>query len=221
MNVRRRAISLAATGTALGASLLAYPFLPRRVATHFRWDGRPDRHTGRGVATLRTPALMAGIAILNQRLGAWPGGSDREDTESGVQALGEAIDVAELGLLLNHVALLANGLSLPMDMQRVPRAICGVLLIALGNVLPKLPRNPIVGIRTPWTLAHPAVWERTHRLAGYLCVLAGLATLAAVPARGRVATRVPVLASLASASIAAAYSWVVYRQRSRPVGLQK
>jgi uncharacterized membrane protein len=35
--------------------------------------------------------------------------------------------------------------------------------------------NWFMGIRTPWTLANPDVWRRTHRVGGRVFVLAGLA----------------------------------------------
>jgi len=38
----------------------------------------------------------------------------------------------------------------------------------------KLRRNFWAGIRTPWTLTSDVVWERTHRLGGWLFVLTGL-----------------------------------------------
>lgn len=41
--------------------------------------------------------------------------------------------------------------------------------------------NLFVGIRTPWTLASEEVWYRTHRLAGWLFVLAGVVILAGSP----------------------------------------
>ena len=79
MNVRPGVLSFAAIGGAVVASLLTYPFLPRRLATHFRADGRPDRKSARAVAALRLPAVMAGIALLNESVGSWPGGNDRQD----------------------------------------------------------------------------------------------------------------------------------------------
>src|SRR5579859_3380432 len=150
MNVRPGALSFAASGAAVAASLLAYPFLPRRVATHFRADGRPDRESTRAVAALGLPAVMVGVVLLNESVGSWPGGGDREDGDSGARAREQAVDVVELGLLVNHLALLAYGLALPVDMERVPRAIYGAMLIGVGNVLPKVPRNALIGIRTPW-----------------------------------------------------------------------
>ncbi|MDQ2740682.1 MAG: DUF1648 domain-containing protein, partial [Chloroflexota bacterium] len=191
-----RSASLTATVTAAVASALAYPFLPNRVATHFDAEGRPDSFSSRTAAAVLFPAMMLGIQLLNDRLGTWPGGRDREDRDSGVRARDEAIALVELALLTAHLAILANAAGLPVDMRRLPRAVYGVLMIGLGNAMPKLPRNGLVGIRTPWTLADPAVWERTHRLGGYLVTAAGLASLASLPAGGKRAARLPTIATL-------------------------
>jgi uncharacterized membrane protein len=55
-----------------------------------------------------------------------------------------------------------------------------VLFAVMGNVMGKVQRNFWMGVRTPWTLASEAVWTRTHRLAAWLWVAAGLAGGAAV-----------------------------------------
>jgi uncharacterized membrane protein len=215
MTFPSRATSRAATVSAAVASVLAYPFLPARVATHFDADGKPDRYGSRASAAVTLPAVMLGMSVLNDRLGAWPGGHDREDVASGIRARDEAIALVDLALLPAHLAVLANGLGVPVDMSRVSRGVYGVLMIALGNVMPRLPRNGLVGIRTPWTLADPAVWERTHRVGGYLLTAAGLVSLASLPSAGRRAARLPVAAILGAVGLSAAYSLVAYTRRSR------
>ncbi len=52
----------------------------------------------------------------------------------------------------------------------------GALLIVLGDLLVKVKRNGLVGIRTPWSMASDEVWEKTHRLAR-VTVMAGGALL--------------------------------------------
>jgi uncharacterized membrane protein len=54
----------------------------------------------------------------------------------------------------------------------------GLLVAVVGNYLGKVPRNYMVGIRTPWTLCNDYVWERTHRFAAPLFVCGGLSLLA-------------------------------------------
>lgn len=62
----------------------------------------------------------------------------------------------------------------------VPHVLLGGLgasLALIGNYLGKIPKNYVVGIRTPWTLSSDYVWERTHRFAAPLFVVGGLALL--------------------------------------------
>lgn len=69
--------------------------------------------------------------------------------------------------------------SLGADLN-VPRALLGALGLALaliGNLLGKIPKNYVVGIRTPWTLTSEYVWERTHRCAAPLFMVGGLALM--------------------------------------------
>jgi len=44
----------------------------------------------------------------------------------------------------------------------------------MGNYFGKLKNNWFMGIRTPWTLSSPEIWDKTHRLGGKLFMLAGL-----------------------------------------------
>lgn len=53
-------------------------------------------------------------------------------------------------------------------------AICSVLFIILGNMLPKFRQNYFGGLRNPWTLDSETVWIRTHRLAGRMLFGAGI-----------------------------------------------
>lgn len=52
--------------------------------------------------------------------------------------------------------------------------LIGLLMCFLGNLMPKVPQNFFLGIRTPWTLNSKEIWHCTHRLSGYLYVIAGV-----------------------------------------------
>ena len=68
-----------------------------------------------------------------------------------------------------------------VSMGRVVSALVGLLFLFLGNLMGKVKPNFFMGIRNPWTLSDPDVWNRTHRLGGGLFFLAGLAAVVSAP----------------------------------------
>lgn len=54
--------------------------------------------------------------------------------------------------------------------------IC-LLFLIMGNMMGKIRHNYFFGIRTPWTLADPDVWNRTHRAGGWMYFVIGLVLL--------------------------------------------
>lgn len=60
----------------------------------------------------------------------------------------------------------------------VPTTLVGIILVLLGNVMPRIRPNSAIGIRTRWTLRDETVWMRTHRVGGYFLVVFGLTLVA-------------------------------------------
>ncbi len=112
-----------------------------------------------------------------------------------------------------HLILLVTLLGGPSWIGRAPSLLVGTLLVLVGNVLPRVRPNLMVGVRTPWTLGDEQAWARTHRWAGYALVAFGLVVLALGALAPQRAGRVVSLGtlSLAVALIAASY-WI--RRRS-------
>jgi uncharacterized membrane protein len=49
----------------------------------------------------------------------------------------------------------------------------GLFFILLGNILPKIRRNSIVGIRFSWTMTNDEIWRKVHYYGGIYTVAAG------------------------------------------------
>ena len=56
--------------------------------------------------------------------------------------------------------------------------LLGVIFIIIGNYLPKTKQTYTVGIRLPWTLDNEDNWNKTHRFAGFVWVVGGVAVFA-------------------------------------------
>ena len=53
----------------------------------------------------------------------------------------------------------------------------GVLLVVLGNIMPKMRRNALFGLRTKWSMANDTVWQKSQRFGGIASVIAGFAMM--------------------------------------------
>lgn len=191
---------------ALGAAF--YPRLPELVPTHWGLRGTADGFTPKPWGPFVIPLTMLATWLI---LLAVPRISPRGFGVESFRRAYAVIQVAVLAflLLLSALATLA-GAGFPVDVGRAAIGGTGLLFVVLGNFMGKLTRNFFVGIRTPWTLASEEVWHRTHRLAGKLFVLAGIATFASGLAGGGA---VPLVAAAAVASLVPAlFSYLLYRR---------
>jgi uncharacterized membrane protein len=167
----RKWIPLLIIAAAVVASAVVYPRLPETIPTHWNMDGQPDGWSGRAFGALITPVILLGMWALFRLLPAIdPRGANYAKFGGAFEAI---IDSLMLFLLGMHIVLLRAGLGYPVQIERIVPFGVGVLLIVIGNLLPRCRPNWFVGIRTPWTLSSDRVWEKTHRFGGRLFVAAG------------------------------------------------
>ncbi len=203
---RQLLLSLGVIALMLAASAWAWPRLPEVVAVHFGADGAANGWAPKLQAVLLLPALAAGITLLQALLYRFTGAA-------GPRQSGRAFGAVWSGVLLLlagvHGLLLAKALNQGLEMVNLIAVLLGVFFLVLGNYAGKIRHNFVFGVRTPWTLADPRVWDKTHRLFGWTTVLAGLVLIAAALAlrEGGQLTGVLVGAGVAPSVIATVYSW--------------
>jgi uncharacterized membrane protein len=196
------------TAATFVAVALAYHRLPDPMPTHWNGRGQADGWTPLPWGALLLPLLTLGVWGL---LALLPAISPRGFRLEPFRATYARLLVLLVGFfaLLDGVVL-ARAISGRSDLARLMPLLLGALLLGVGNYLGKTTPNFFVGIHTPWTLASPEVWRRTHRLGGWLFVGAGLVLLV-LGALGEHAGYV-VAVVLVAALVPAAYSFVLYRR---------
>lgn len=164
------------------------------------------------------PTAAATIYALHERL--WRRDFVRPHDRT-TEATFEAILLRILIFILAlHVMVLAGLLALQRDghgvivvLARAVPVLLGLALASVGNLLPRLRRNLVIGIRTHRALEDAGVWQRTNRAAGYVTVALGLLFVAAGlllplgPWMGGAAG----LATLVALAIVAGQAWRVER----------
>lgn len=53
----------------------------------------------------------------------------------------------------------------------------GLLLVFLGNLMPKATMNSVFGIRTSWSMSNDQVWQKTQRFGGYATLAFGFSLI--------------------------------------------
>jgi uncharacterized membrane protein len=182
-----------------------------QLPTHFDAAGNPDRYTDALPALLINPAILFVVSLL---FTAVPYIEPLQDKLEGSAPL---LTVAWIGMLalMPLVQLITAAPAYGWDLPPfLIMSAVGVLLIAMGNWLPKSRPGFFVGIRTPWTITDTDVWIATHRLAGKLFMLGGavmvIAPFLPLPPGARV---VLTLASiLVAALVPVVYSFLLWRR---------
>ena len=146
------------------------------LPAHWGVDGQPDMFLPRHWALLQMPAVIAAVWVIFWAIDRW-GNSERRQASTHVMNV--ALTAITALFVLIQVLVVLVGMGIAVDVVRGVLVGVALLQIALGNAMPKSQPNYVAGIRIPTTLADPANWQATHRLAGILMILGGLANLAA------------------------------------------
>ena len=199
-----RAIAVVAAGYLVG--LVAYPRLPGLFLD--------QRISARILVAFTLPTTALVIYSLFRSL--WI--HDRIRSGNGAfESTYHAIVLRVLLFVLALHVLVMMQLTGAMDGLRLPasRAVVvlfGVVLVAIGNLLPRTRPNVAVGVRTTRTLANAQLWQQVHRAGGYATV--GLGIVIALTGLVLTHETVGVVVS-AAALVAAATVFVSYRRHAR------
>lgn len=189
---------------------IVYPRLPAQVPVHWDLHGQADRFGSRLAGVTLMPLLMIGTWLLLRFL------PRIDPRRSNYEKFEDTYDLFVNSLVALFVVMqgvmLAAALGVRVSMARVVPALIGVLLIMLGNALPRARPNWWFGIRTPWTLSSDRVWMKTHRVGGYMMVLAGLVMLLAAAVQSAWTLMVAFAAVLAAGFGSLVYSYFAWKK---------
>ena len=160
--------------------LVAVPFvylaliwkeLPSEVPLHWNIQGEIDRYGSKAELWAIT-AVTSGliylifllVPIIDPKRKIHEMGAKYTQLKFAMVAI-----MSALGVVLLHMIKKGNDDSLSLVF-----IVIGLLISVLGNFMKTVRPNYFIGIRTPWTLENPAIWDKTHHLAGKLWFAGGL-----------------------------------------------
>jgi len=152
------------------AGVLLWDRLPEVMATHFGIDNQADGYSSKAFGVFGLPLMLVAI----EWIGAMVMASDPKKQNINPKLFTLGLWIVPAISLLGAAILYTYNLGREPDITFIMQLLLGVLLVVVGNYLPKARQSYTIGIRLPWTLADEENWNRTHRLGGYLWVAGGI-----------------------------------------------
>lgn len=157
------------------AAFVLYPNLPAIVPTHWNFRGEADGFSSRLFGAFLLPCIGVVFLVLFPVLRRL---DPKAENYAAFRTTWEWIQTAILGFMTYVFVVQMVATLRPAQSAMVGQYIVfgvGVLFVLLGNFMGKIRQNYFVGLRTPWSLADPEVWQKSQRIAGYAFVLGGIA----------------------------------------------
>ncbi|REH92041.1 hypothetical protein DOS68_02135 [Staphylococcus felis] len=151
--------------------LIALPFLPSSIPMQYNNNGDVNWSANRFVAFILSIAIMLFCYIVtNIKLA-----KDKDQNKfSNMKSLNNIINpLVQAFLYFIFLIIIFNALGVSISVNLFIPVLVGLLLIIIGNYLPKVPKNNSLGIRNKWTRENEFVWKKTHRFTALVYILIG------------------------------------------------
>jgi uncharacterized membrane protein len=191
------------------AGFIVYPQLPVVFVSHWNWAGQSNGTMNKFWGVFIVPLMMLIIA------GVWALLPHIDPIAPGFIGFRKVYNYFFLLIFafLAYLYVLTLGVNLGLQIQLTTLLLpaLAVLIFAIGALFPHLKRNWFIGIRTPWTISNDIVWNKTHKLGGWLFEIASLFILAAVFLPQTVAVWFILGSVLGATLISVVYSYIFFR----------
>lgn len=144
------------------------------VPVHWNIVGEPDFWVAAEWAMWIGPAevivIVISVLIMRAKL-------SEEEIEAGRHVTNAAISIALAAGLFMQSIIVFSANEVLFNVPQLASIFIGLVMLILGNYLPKSQINRVAGIRLPWTMNSQTVWVRTHHFAGKAFMIAGTVIL--------------------------------------------
>ncbi len=184
--------SLAALPTIVTA--VALKFMPDTVPLHYNFAGEIDRW-GSKYEHFLMPALLIVFVVLMQvityfqekKIEDEPTPREQASRRNNIKVVRIVTIVFEIfWLILICWMLWTSKENANIETAQTATNIgqfiwiaLGILLVVIGNILPKSRMNSLVGIRTEWSMYNEETWSKSNRFGGIVLMVTGIAMVIA------------------------------------------
>ena len=172
---KKALVSIAILLANLVASFIFILQLPEQVPIHFDVNMVCDRTGSRWICIILPAVMTALLSVLNFAA------SKSKNREKNMRMTDLWMSLCTFIVIITNWFILflvksGNNIGDTLNssaMWLLP-ALCGAVFTVIGNYLPTLKQNHVIGYRIMWTLNNAQCWKLTHQFAGKFTFAAGL-----------------------------------------------
>ena len=155
------------------AGLILWNQLPEQIPTHWNASGEVDGWSSKPFTVFGLPLLMLAI----QWACTLSTSADPKKRNHAQKVVYLVLWIIPILTVVLSAMTYATALGKEVRMEMVMPLLIGLLFAIIGNYLPKCKQNYTIGIKIPWTLDNEENWNKTHRFAGRLWMVCGVAIM--------------------------------------------
>ena len=190
-------------------AVFAGDLLPEEIAIHYGINGEADGFASPGLFFILMPALLLVIhwfcAVITLVV-------DKEN-EQNKKVLGIMFWIAPVISLGVSGSVIFTAAGYSFSAYSVVMIVLAVVLMVIGNYLPKTTRNRTVGIKVIWALSNDENWNATHRFAGKTSFFGGILCLFGIFLPEKLAPLTFIVIILAVGILPTIYSYCFYKKQ--------
>ena len=201
-------LSLVLTLAPMLIGCLIWNQLPETVVTHWGADGVADGYSSKAFAVFAMPAILTGINLLCLILTPLDPRMHNQNKKAQnlifwiIPIISFTVCSIFYSISLGHTMNLPLLLTLTM----------GILFLILGNYMPKIKQNSMLGLKISWTLLNEENWNKTHRFTGKIWVAGGIIMLLTILLPDNWFFPVLIAVTLAMVIAPVVYSYRIYKK---------
>lgn len=155
-------------------TMIILPFLPATVPAHFNASGQVDRYGSKyETLIIALLALILGLLMCLIIKKYQKNHTNKNILISVGIWLMLFFNAIDYYYLYNSFNQINNIKSLSLDINQIAFISLGILMIMIGNIMPKIRKNSFIGLRTGWSLKNEQTWKKSQRFGGIVSIVIG------------------------------------------------
>ena len=155
------------------AGIALWNQLPDPMPSHWNAAGEVDGWSSKPFTVFGLPLIL----LAAQWLCLLASGADPKKKNHSDKMIHLVLWIIPVLSVVMHTFVYLIALGYGVRMEVVMPILIGLIFTIIGNYMPKCKQNYTIGIKIPWTLNNEENWNKTHRFAGFLWVVCGIAIM--------------------------------------------